>query len=107
MIRERVGDNVYIFTSELYAQVNAGAIVGPDWSVLIDTLAYPEEAREIRDFLENRLNSPIRYIINTHYHADHSWGNCYFPGSTVVSHTLCRRLMDTVGRQSLEEAVRG
>ena len=45
MIRERVADNVYVFTSELYAQVNAGAVVGPDFSVVIDTLAYPEETR--------------------------------------------------------------
>ncbi|HEY48237.1 MAG: hypothetical protein AMJ88_01210 [Anaerolineae bacterium SM23_ 63] len=106
MIRERVGDNVYIFTSELYAQVNAGAIVGPDWSVLIDTLAYPEEAREIRDFLENRLNSPIRYIINTHHHADHTLGTCWFSDAIVISHSLCRRLLETKGREALSEAQR-
>jgi len=79
MIRERVAEDVYVFTSQLYAQVNAGAIVGQDWSILIDTLAYPEETREIRDFLEERLAKPVRYIINTHYHSDHTLGNCWFP----------------------------
>jgi hypothetical protein len=39
-MRERVAENVHVFTSELYAQVNAGVIAGPDWSVVIDTLAY-------------------------------------------------------------------
>lgn len=106
MVRERVVDNVYVFTSELYAQVNAGAIVGPDWSVVIDTLAYPEETNEIRDFLENQLDSPVRYVINTHYHADHTLGTCWFSDAIVISHSLCRQLLETKGREALREAQR-
>lgn len=106
MVRERVGDNVYVFTSELYAQVNAGAVVGPDWSVVIDTLAYPEETNEIRDYLENRINSPVRYVINTHHHADHSLGTCWFSDAIVLSHSLCRQLLETKGREALREAQR-
>jgi cyclase len=104
MIRERVADNVYVFTSELYAQVNSGAVVGPDWSVLIDTLAYPEETAEINDFVEVRLNSPVRYIINTHYHADHVLGNSAFPGATILGHRLSRDLMGTRARAALQAA---
>lgn len=104
MIRERVADDVYVFTSELYARVNAGAIIGPDWAVLIDTLAYPEESEEIRDFIEDKLEKPIRYLVNTHYHADHSIGNCWFPNAIIVSHELCRDLLDTKGRAALEDA---
>jgi cyclase len=104
MIRERVADNVYVFTSELYAQVNAGAVIGPDFSVVIDTLAYPEETLEIRDFVENRLSSRVRYVINTHYHADHSLGNWWFKGAVVIGHRNARALMDTRGRESLDRA---
>jgi cyclase len=104
LIRERVADDVYVFTSEIYARVNAGAIIGPDWAVLIDTLAYPEETEEIRDFIEDKLEKPVRYLINTHYHADHSIGNCWFPNAIIVSHELCRHLLDTRGRAALEEA---
>jgi cyclase len=106
MIRERVAEDVYVFTSELYAQVNAGAVVGPEWSVLIDTLAYPEETLEIKDFLEERLSSPVRYLINTHYHSDHTLGNSWFPSAVILGHALCRELLDTVGRKSLEVAKR-
>jgi glyoxylase-like metal-dependent hydrolase (beta-lactamase superfamily II) len=101
MIRERVAEDVYVFTSQLYAQVNAGAIVGHDWSILIDTLAYPEETVEIRDFIEGRLSKPVRYIINTHYHSDHTLGNCWFPEATIISHKLCRTLLDTEGRETM------
>ena len=106
MNRERVAEDVYVFTSKLYAQVNAGAIVGPDWSVLIDTLAYPEETLEIREFLEERLSSPVRYLINTHYHSDHTLGNSWFPNAIVLGHSRCRDLLDKVGRKNLEEAKR-
>jgi glyoxylase-like metal-dependent hydrolase (beta-lactamase superfamily II) len=86
--RERVADNVYSFQSDVYAQVTAGAVVGPNWAVVIDTLAIPEETLAIRDFIEPELSVPVRYVINTHYHADHSWGNYFFPGSTIVAHSL-------------------
>ncbi len=100
--RERVADNVYSFQSEQYAQVNAGAIIGPEWAVAIDTLAFPEETWAIRDFIEQELKVPIRYVINTHYHADHSWGTCYFPGALVISHELTRNLLEEKGIDSLE-----
>lgn len=104
--RERVADNVYSFQSEVYAQVTAGAVIGPNWAVVIDTLAIPEETLQIRDFIEQELNVPVRYVITTHSHADHSWGNCFFPGATIIAHTLCRRLLDSAGRASLDEVRR-
>jgi glyoxylase-like metal-dependent hydrolase (beta-lactamase superfamily II) len=102
--RERVAENVYSFQSEVYAQVTAGAVVGPNWAVVIDTLALPEETLGIRNFIEQELQVPVRYIINTHYHADHTWGNGLIPGATIIAHTLCRELLDTRGRDSLEKA---
>ncbi len=84
MHRERVSDNVYWFQSNVYAQVTAGVVVGPKWAVLIDTLALPEESIAIRDFVEREIQTKIRYIINTHYHADHSWGNCFFPERPIL-----------------------
>ncbi len=104
MHRERVSDNVYWFQSEIYAQVTAGAITGPQWAVVIDTLALPEETQEMRDFLEDELGIPVRYVINTHSHADHSWGNCFFPGATIISHLECRNLMAAHGTKALEAA---
>lgn len=102
MLRERISENVYWFQSEVYAQATAGAVVGPQWAVVIDTLALPEETLAMRDFIEHELEVPVRYVINTHYHADHAWGNCFFPGATVVAHTLCRDLLQQRGIPSLE-----
>ena len=104
MHRERVSENVFWFQSEVYAQVTAGVVAGPQWAVVIDTLALPEETMAIREFIEHELNTPVRYIINTHYHADHTWGNCFFPGATIISHALCRQLLAEKGVPSLEAA---
>ncbi len=104
MQRERISENVYWFQSEIYAQVTAGAITGPQWAVVIDTLALPEETLAMRSYIEEELNVPVRYVVNTHYHADHSWGNCFFPGATVIGHTLSRDIMLEKGQASLESA---
>jgi cyclase len=104
MQRERISENVYWFQSEIYAQVTSGVIAGSDWAVVIDTMAIPEESLQIRQFIEDELKIPVRYIINTHHQADHTWGNCYFPGATVIAHTLCRQLMQDVEQKALEAA---
>lgn len=102
MQHERIAENVYVFQSSLYAQVTAGVITGPDGAVLIDTLALPEETGDLSAFLERELRVPVRYIINTHYHADHSWGNSFFPGASVISHQLCYEMLGTRGVAALE-----
>jgi cyclase len=104
MQRERVAEDIYVFTSELYARVTAGAVVTPAGAILIDTLPYPQETQEIKEFLEGRLQVPVRYVVNTHYHADHTYGTCFFPNAVTVGHVLCRQNLDTIGRSALEEA---
>ena len=106
MHRERISENVYWFQSEIYAQVTAGVVTGPQWAVVIDTLALPDETLGMRDFIEHDLGVPVRYVINTHYHADHAWGNCFFPGATVIAHARCRDLLAERGLPSLEAARR-
>ena len=104
MHRERVSENVFWFQSEVYAQVTAGVVAGPQWAIAIDTLALPEETLAMREFVEHEVGVQVRYVINTHYHADHTWGNCFFPGATVIAHALCRQLLAERGGPALENA---
>ena len=104
MQRERISENVYWFQSEVYAQVTAGAVTGPQWAVVIDTLALPEETLAMRAFIEEELSVPVRYVIDTHYHADHSWGNCFFPGATIIGSAMTRSVMLEKSPLSLETA---
>lgn len=103
MLRERIADNVYWFQSEVYAQVTAGAVIGTSWAAVVDTLATPEETLAMRSFIEDTLQMPVRYVINTLYHADHTWGNCFFPGATVIGHSLCRKFMAERNESALKD----
>jgi glyoxylase-like metal-dependent hydrolase (beta-lactamase superfamily II) len=104
MQRERVSEDVYVFTSELYAQVTAGAVITPEGAAVIDTLAFPSETREMAIFIERRLGVPVRYVILTHYHADHVHGAYLFPRAQIVGHTLCRALLAEHGPAAFAEA---
>jgi glyoxylase-like metal-dependent hydrolase (beta-lactamase superfamily II) len=101
MQRERVTDHVFVFTSSLYVHVTASLILTSEGAILIDTLLYPEETLQLRQFVRDRLNAEVRYVINTHYHADHTLGTCFFDQAEVVAHRRCYELLDTRGRESL------
>jgi len=106
MLRELVSQNIFVFTSELYAQVTSGAVITPAGAVVIDTLPFPSETNQILRFIEERLRVPVRFVINTHYHADHVNGTSLFRRAQVISHRLCRELLDGPGREALDRARR-
>jgi cyclase len=104
MRKERVTENVYVFTSEAYAQATAGAIVTSEGTVVIDTLPFPRETREMLDFLRAESPRGIRYVINTHHHADHVYGNFLFEEADIISSERCREVMRKSGEKTLAEA---
>lgn len=104
MRKERVTENVFVFTSELYAQVTAGAIITSEGTVVIDTLPFPRETREMLEFLRAESKRGIRYVINTHHHADHVYGNYLFEEADIISGERCREVMRKSGEKNLAEA---
>lgn len=104
MRRERVAESIYVFTSDRYIQVTAGLIVTPVGCVIVDTLPFPSESRELLDFARRVCNKGIRYVINTHYHADHTYGNCFFAGVPIIAHELTRKELQKIGDSALREA---
>ena len=104
VFRERVVDDIYVFTSEMYVQVTAGAILTPEGTVVIDTLPFPEESRAMRDFLRRRSPQGILYVINTHYHADHINGNYLYPEADIVSWRGTRLYLERHGDETLRQA---
>jgi cyclase len=104
MQRERISDDIFVFTSGLYAQVTAGAVLTSEGAIIVDTLPFPSEARQMAEFVSRRSNDGIRYVILTHFHADHSYGAHVFRDSQVVSHALCREWIVENGQAGLEAA---
>jgi glyoxylase-like metal-dependent hydrolase (beta-lactamase superfamily II) len=104
MRKERVTENIYVFTSEAYAQVTAGAIVTSEGTIVIDTLPFPRETREMIDFLRGESRRGIRYVVNTHHHADHIYGNYLFVEADIIAGEKCREVMRKTGEKNLAEA---
>ena len=105
MRRERVSDDIYVFTSSLYAQVTASAVVTREGIVVVDTLPYPVETQEMIDCLNELGQGPIKYLVNTHWHGDHTYGNYLFDDSIqLVCHKKCLEAMLDYGPPTLEEA---
>lgn len=104
MFNERVSDDIFVFTSEMYVQVNAGVVLTAEGAIVVDTLPFPKETQAIVDFVRRRSPRGARYVINTHYHADHVYGNYLFPEAEIVAHAACRDTLLRNGQQRLEEA---
>jgi len=105
MRRERVSDDIYVFTSDLYAQVTASAVVTREGIVVVDTLPFPAETQEMIDYLEALGAGPIRYLVNTHWHGDHTNGNYLFDDTVeLVCHKRCQDNMLKFGAQALSES---
>ncbi len=68
---------------------NAGIIVGDDSVLVIDSLRVPSFARDLIKDVKDITNKPIKFVIDTHSHWDHSWGNEEFPDATIIGHKNC------------------
>jgi glyoxylase-like metal-dependent hydrolase (beta-lactamase superfamily II) len=104
MLRERVTEDIYVFISDLYVEVAATVVVTPEGAVVIDTLPFPQETQQVRDFALRRCPQGIRYVVNTHHHADHVYGSYLFPEAELIAHRYCRQILLNVGQESLEQA---
>jgi len=104
MRRERVSDDIYVFTSDLYAQVTASAVVTKEGIIVVDTLPFPQETQQMIAFLQSLGRGKIRYLINTHWHGDHTNGNFLFEEAQLVGHRLCAEALMKWGSETLAEA---
>jgi cyclase len=103
MLLERISEEIYVFTSDLYAQVTAGVIVTSEGAVVVDTLPFPQETRELLVFVRER-GLRVPFVINTHSHADHINGSYLFEEADLVAHRRCRAILRRHGERVLEEA---
>ena len=65
---------------------NAGAIETPEGVIVVDTQQYPRLARQLRAAVLARTGKPLRAVVNTHGHLDHTSGNTVFADVPILSH---------------------
>jgi cyclase len=70
---------------------NTGFIVGRGGVVSIDTTSTERRTRDYLAAIRRVSDRPVRTLINTHHHGDHTHGNCLLPLATIIGHPLCRQ----------------
>ncbi|WP_339249216.1 MBL fold metallo-hydrolase [Paenibacillus sp. FSL P2-0136] len=102
---EEVAQGVWaaIVIPGLGAVGNASIIDLGDSTVVVDTFNLPAAARLLREKAEKLTGKPVKYIINTHYHGDHHYGNQEFSDSIILSTELTREVLRTHAPPALEE----
>jgi cyclase len=86
---------------------NGAFVVGPDGVLVVDTQARPSWARDLIAEIRKVTDKPVRYVINTHWHGDHTLGNqaysaAFGPNVTFVSQTNTREDLIARGGPQLE-----
>src|ERR1051325_11033352 len=84
----KVAGSVYMLEG---AGGNIGVSTGEDGIVIVDDQFAPL-ATKIKEALKGITDKPLRFVLNTHFHGDHSGGNAEFSGqATIIAHENVRK----------------
>ena len=93
-VLKQLGPGVYaaIDGPEHKAGSNAGFVIGDDGVLVVDALFTPDAARALVAEIRRLTPRPIRYVVNTHYHADHTGGDQVLrdAGAIIIAHKNVR-----------------
>src|SRR5215211_3882394 len=102
---EEVGDGTwaYVQLDGSWGLNNAGVLAGSEGVTLIDTCFTEARTRGLLAAVDALGRGPVRTLVNTHHHGDHTHGNWLVPGATVVGHERCRE--EVLASGTISEAV--
>lgn len=106
----QVSENVYAYVDTKNSSknnsfgANAGIIIGKDGIVVVDTMISAKEAKRLIQDIRTISRKPIRYVVNTHYHLDHAFGNSEFAklGAVVIAQENAKKAMEISAKETLK-----
>ena len=100
---EEVSSGIYAYVQldGSWGLNNAGFIRGKDSLTLIDTCFTEARTRAYLEAVRNVSSLPMKTLVNTHHHGDHTHGNYLVPEASIIGHELCRQTVIDTGLQAL------
>ncbi|SFN66519.1 Glyoxylase, beta-lactamase superfamily II [Bizionia echini] len=86
-VQQKISDNLYILKHKNY-NTNTGVFIGAESVLLIDPMSGNNNQQALLNAIKQLSGKPIKYVVNTHSHMDHSGANGFFKqlGATIISH---------------------
>jgi cyclase len=105
---KQLAPNVYAYTQAggpgvpSSAISNGACILGPDHWIAIDAFAAPPHTKAFLAAAKTLTGGrTCDRLVNTHHHADHTTGNCFFLPAEIVGHEFCRQAVVKGGISNL------
>jgi cyclase len=72
---------------------NTGFLAGRTGVISIDATSTERRTRAYLDAIKAVTQQPVRTLVNTHHHGDHTHGNYLMSGATIIGHERCREAL--------------
>jgi glyoxylase-like metal-dependent hydrolase (beta-lactamase superfamily II) len=109
---QKLADGVYAAVAQPQYKVNCNAavIINDDGVLVVDSHSKPSAARALIAQLRNITGKPVRYVVNSHFHWDHTQGNQAYPSAfpkdvTIISSESTRELLISKGIPSVRQQI--
>jgi glyoxylase-like metal-dependent hydrolase (beta-lactamase superfamily II) len=91
-----------------WAVANAGIVDLGDISLVYDTFVTVQAATDLKTAAEKLTGKPTRFVVNSHYHNDHIWGNQVFESQAqIISSDDTLLLIKTEGKEEYDSYKEG
>lgn len=85
---------------------NTGFLVGRERVAAVDACATEARTRALLAAISGVTAAPVRTLINSHHHGDHTHGNALFGEATIVAHQRCREEIQAEGKPGMSALIR-
>jgi len=101
VIFKKVADDIYFLFE--FTSSNSVVLVTGEGVLVIDTRQHPRDGQDLIARIRTVTDKPIKWVINSHFHGDHHFGNSAFKalGATIVAHKDTARIMQKVQPKEL------
>ena len=87
-----------------WLDLNIGAVICGGGVLVVDTRAHHAQARQLLTDLRRITSYPVRWVVNTHHHWDHSFGNAVLLPAPIWGHERCALALRLHGERMRRDA---